>query len=260
MTDKLKIKNKEIAVPGEVLAEGMGFVPSKGIRRVKDNLIAEQLGMISVEGKVIKLIPLTGAYIPKIGDKIIAKVIDVLMTGWRMETRSPYSAVLSMKDASSDFIQRGADLTQYFALGDYVLTKIVNVTSQKLVDVSMKGPGLRKIRGGRIIKVNPHKVPRVIGKEGSMVVMIKQATGCNMLVGQNGLIWIDGTPEAEVIAEKAVLKINAEAHLAGLTDRIKEFLEKHGTPAKEAPEFQNKSSEKIVKKKITEGGKNESKK
>jgi len=259
MTDKLKIKNKEIAVPGEVLAEGMGFVPSKGIRRAKDNLIAEQLGMISVEGKVIKLIPLTGAYIPKIGDKIIAKVIDVLMTGWRLDTRSPYSAVLSMKDASSDFIQRGADLTQYFALGDYVLTKIVNITSQRLIDVSMKGPGLRKIRGGRIIKVNSHKVPRVIGKEGSMVVMIKQATGCNMLVGQNGLIWIDGTPEAEVIAEKAVMKIDAEAHLSGLTDKIKEFLDKHGTP-KKAPEFQNKSPEKIVKKKITEGGKNESKK
>ena len=54
MTDKLKIKNKEIAVPGEVLAEGMGYVPSKGIRRVDDKLIADQLGMISVEGKVIK--------------------------------------------------------------------------------------------------------------------------------------------------------------------------------------------------------------
>jgi len=260
MTDKLKIKNKEIAVPGEVLAEGMGFVPSKGIRRDKDKLVAEQLGMISIEGKVIKLIPLTGAYIPKVGDKIVAKVIDVLMTGWRLDTRSPYSAVLSMKDATSDFIQRGADLTQYFALGDYVLTKIVNITSQKLVDVSMKGPGLRKLRGGRIIKVNPHKVPRVIGKEGSMVVMIKQATGCNMLVGQNGLIWIDGAPEAEVIAEKAVMKIESEAHLSGLTDRIKEFLEKTGAPAKEVPGSQDKSSEKITKKKITEGGKNESKK
>lgn len=226
MTDKLKIKNKEIAVPGEVLAEGMGYVPSKGIIRVDDRLVAEQLGMINIEGKVIKLIPLTGVYIPKVGDKIIAKVIDVLMTGWRLDTRSPYSAVLSMKDATSEFIQRGADLTQYFALGDYVLTKIVNVTSQKLVDVSMKGPGLRKLRGGRIIKVNPHKVPRVIGKEGSMVIMIKQATGCNILVGQNGLIWLDGTPEAEVIAERAVKKIEAEAHLSGLTDRIKEFLEK----------------------------------
>jgi len=51
MTDKLKIKNKEIAVPGEVLAEGMGYVPSKGIRRVDDKLIADQLGMISVKGK-----------------------------------------------------------------------------------------------------------------------------------------------------------------------------------------------------------------
>lgn len=242
MTDKLKIKNKEIAVPGEVLAEGMGFVPSRGIRRVKDKLMAEQLGMISIEGKVIKLIPLTGVYIPKVGDKIVAKVIDVLMTGWRLDTRSPYSAVLSMKDASSDFIQRGADLTQYFALGDYVLTKITNVTSQKLVDVSMKGPGLRKLHGGRIIEVNPHKVPRVIGKEGSMVVMIKQATGCNILVGQNGWIWIDGEPEQEVIAEKAIMKINSEAHLSGLTDRIKEFLEKE------------------TKKKITQGEKNESKK
>jgi len=243
MTDKLKIKNKEIAVPGEVLAEGMGFVPSKGIRREKDRLIAEQVGMISIEGKVIKLIPLTGVYIPKVNDKIVAKVIDVLMTGWRLDIRGPYSAVLSMKDATSDFIQRGADLTQYFALGEYVLTKITNVTSQKLVDVTMKGPGLRKLRGGRIIKVNPHKVPRVIGKEGSMVVMIKQATDCNILVGQNGWIWLDGEPKQEVIAEKAIKKIESEAHLSGLTDRIKDFLEKQ------------------TKKKITvEGGKNENKK
>jgi len=147
-----------------------------------------------------------------------------------------------MKSLEASFIQRGADLTQYFALGDYVLTKITNVTSQKLVDVSMKGPGLRKLHGGRIIEVNPHKVPRVIGKEGSMVVMIKQATGCNILVGQNGWIWIDGEPEQEVIAEKAIMKINSEAHLSGLTDRIKEFLEKE------------------TKKKITQGEKNESKK
>ena len=160
-----------------------------------------------------------------------------------------------MKDATSEFIQRGADLTQFFAIGDYVLTKIVNITSQKLVDVSMKGPGLRKLRGGRIIKVNPHKVPRVIGKEGSMVILIKQATGCNVMVGQNGLIWIDGEPEAEVVAEKAILKINAEAHLSGLTDRIKEFLDKSGLNPKAAPADEKKSTATAVKKKIVTGGK-----
>lgn len=255
MTDKLKVKNKDIAVPGEVLAEGMGYVPSKGIRREDSRLVAEQLGMISVEGKVIKLIPLTGVYIPKVGDKVIGRVIDVLMTGWRLEIRSPYSAVLSMKDATSDFIQRGADLTQYFDLDDYVLTKIVNVTSQKLVDVSMKGPGLRKLRGGRIVKVNPHKVPRVIGKEGSMVVLIKQATDCNILVGQNGWIWIDGEPEAEVVAEKAIKKIEAEAHLSGLTDRIKEFLDKAAKDLPKSQEKAAKSAEKPVRKKTTQGEK-----
>ncbi|MEM4263674.1 MAG: exosome complex RNA-binding protein Rrp4 [Candidatus Woesearchaeota archaeon] len=226
MTDELKIKDREIAVPGEVLAEGLGYLPSKGIQRTNDKLVAQRLGVINIEGKVIKLVPLTGAYIPKVGDKIVAKVIDILMTGWRLDTRSPYSAVLSMKDATSDFIQKGADLTKYFALGDYVVTKIINVTSQKLIDVTMRGPGLRRLSGGRIIEVNPHKVPRIIGKEGSMVTLVKHATGCNITVGQNGWIWISGEPEKEILAEKTIKMIENQSHLSGLTDKIKEFLEK----------------------------------
>ena len=105
--------------------------------------------------------------------------------------------------------------------------KIVIVTSQKLVDVTMKGPGLRKLKGGRIIDVSTHKVPRIIGKQGSMVVMIKDATKCNIVVGQNGWIWIDGEPTNELLAIQTIRKIEKESHLSGLTDRIKEFLEKN---------------------------------
>ena len=148
------------------------------------------------------------------------------MTGWRLEINSPYSAVMTLKDATSEFIPRGADLTQYYALGDYVVCQIVNVTSQKLVDASMKGPGLRKLRGGRIIEVNSQKVPRIIGKDGSMVSMVKQATNCNITVGQNGWIWIDGEPESELTAVKAIKKIEEDAHLSGLTDKIAAWLEK----------------------------------
>ena len=112
--------------------------------------------------------------------------------------------------------------------GDYIVCKIVNVTSQKLVDVTMKGPGLRKLKGGRIIEVDTHKVPRIIGKQGSMVMMIKDATNCNISVGQNGLIWIDGEPMSELLAIQAIRKIEAESHLSGLTEKIKDFLEKNG--------------------------------
>ena len=91
----------------------------------------------------------------------------------------------------------------------------------------MKGPGLRKLKGGRIVEVASNKVPRIIGKQGSMVSMIKDATGCNISVGQNGIIWIDGSPEGELLAIMAIRKIEEESHLSGLTDKIKGFLEKN---------------------------------
>ena len=85
-----------------------------------------------LDGRTIKLIPMSGRYMPKIGDTIICKVIDVGFNGWRIDTNSAYSAMLSMKDATSDFIARGANLTQYYDLGEHIVCKIANVTSQKL--------------------------------------------------------------------------------------------------------------------------------
>ncbi len=226
MTDEIKVKDKDIAVPGETLAVGMGYLPSQGTYREGDSILAARLGLVRIEGKVIKLVPLSGRYKPKRGDAIIGKVIDVLISGWRVDTNSAYSAVLSLKDASSRYIPKGADLTQFYGIGDNLSMKITNVTSQNLIDVTMKGPGLNKLEGGRIIKVNTHKVPRIIGKQGSMVSMIKHATGCRIVVGQNGVIWLDGEPKKEQIVVKAIKMIEDEAHLSGLTDRVKGFLEK----------------------------------
>lgn len=225
MEDQLLVQDRQIVVPGEELAKGMGFLPSKGTYRDNESIRAGRLGLASVDGKVIKLVPLAGNYLPKAGDVIITRVFDVPMSGWRLDTATPYSAMLPVKDATSDFIPRGADLSQYFTIGDYLVVKITNVTSQMLIDVSLKGPGLRKLDGGRILKVNANKVPRIIGKQGSMVSMIKQATDCKIIVGQNGLIWITGEPSQELIAVEAIKTIEAKSHLSGLTDTIKTFLE-----------------------------------
>ena len=224
---KLLIKDKEVVVPGEVLAQGMSYLPSQGTYRKGNDVIASKLGLASVEGNVVKIIPVSGRYLPKKGDVIIAKVTDINIAGWTVDTNSAYRAMLSMKDATSDFIRRGSDLTRYFDIDDYMVTKIFNVTSQNLVDLTMKGPGLKKLEGGRIMTVSPSKVPRIIGKQGSMVSMIKQATSCNIIVGQNGVVFVKGiNPEDEILTVKTIKKIEEESHVAGLTDKIKEFLDK----------------------------------
>ena len=225
MEEQALIQEKAIAIPGETIAHGMGFLPSMGTYRVGDDVVAGQLGLVHMDGKVIKLIPLSGVYLPKIGDRVIGKVIDVLISGWRLETNSPYAAVLNVKDATSDFVERGVDITRYFKLNDVILMKITNVTSQKLVDVSLRGPGLRKLSGGRLISVSPNKVPRIVGKDGTMISLIKQATGCQITVGQNGWVYLNGEPEGEVLAVRTMRRIEEEAHTSGLTDRIKSMLE-----------------------------------
>lgn len=224
---ELKTENRAIAVPGEVLATGMDYLPSYGTYRFGEDIVAKVTGLVTVDGKVIKITPLSGRYLPKRGDTVIAKVTEIFASGWRVDVNSAYNAMLSMRDASSEFIDKGADLTRFFGIGDYIITKIVNVTSQKLTDITMRGPGLRKLKGGRIFEVNTNKVPRIIGKHGSMVSMIKQATDCRVLVGQNGVVWLQGEdPAMELLAQKTIKMIEEDAHLAGLTDIVKAHLEK----------------------------------
>jgi exosome complex component RRP4 len=225
MESKLCVQDRQIAAPGELLAEGMDYLPSQGTYRQGDHIRAGMLGLARIEGKVIKLIPLSGRYMPKVGDVVVGQVDDILMSGWRLNINCAYSAVLPMKDATPQYIEKGEDLTKFFALGDWMVTRISNVTSQKLVDISMRGPGLKKFSGGRIFTVNAQKVPRIIGKEGSMLAMIKQATGCRLVVGQNGVVWLDGEPQRENVAVEAIRMIESQSHIPGLTERVKAFLD-----------------------------------
>jgi exosome complex component RRP4 len=227
---KLLVKDRDVVVPGQVLAEGFDFLPSYGTYRTNDKILANKLGLIHLEGKVIKTIPMAGRYHPKKYDVIIAKVIDVGMNAWRLNINSAYNAMLSSKEVGGSggygsYPQKG-NLSKIYKIGDYVFCKITKVSGQNLVDLSTNGPGLRKLYNGRIIHVNTHKVPRIIGKKGSMVNMIKQATDAKMVVGQNGIVWLQCEPKLESIAVRAIKKIEEESHIPGLTNRIKEFLEK----------------------------------
>ncbi len=224
---ELVIKDKDVVTPGEELAKGMDYLPSTNTFREGESIYANKLGLLRVEGKVLKVVPLSGEYAPKTDDTIICQVKDILLSGWNLNTFSPYTAVLNVKDGVSTFVKRGADLSRFYQVGDYVSVRIFNVTSQKLIDVSMRGPGLGKLDAARVVRVNSNKVPRIIGKQGSMVSLIKEHTGASINVGQNGVILVKAEdPKKEIIAVEAIKKIEAEAHHAGLTETIQQWLVK----------------------------------
>lgn len=222
---ELIAKNRDIVVPGQTLAIGMEYFPGLGTYRHEDRILANQVGLLHIDGKVLKTTPMASPYLPARNDVVIGKVVDILMSGWRIDINCPYTAVLPLKDATFDFIRKGEDLTGYFDLNDYVVCKITQVTSQNLIDVSMKDKTLKKLRGGQFIRVNPAKVPRIIGKGGSMMGVVKRQTDCQIAVGQNGMVWVSGEPQSEVLAIKAIRMIERQAHVPGLTEKVKAFLE-----------------------------------
>ena len=221
------VERKQIVVPGEKLAEGMDVLPSYGTIRRGENIYSIKFGMVDIKDeRIIKVIPLSGVYIPSNGDTIIGRVADIGFAGWQIDIASPYTANLPVGEFMHERVDLlKADLSRYLDIGDIIYAKVINVTKSKIVQLSMKADGTRKLIGGRVIRITPSKVPRLIGKKGSMIKIIKDATKCNIIVGQNGYVWIKGSPEAEFRALEAIYKIERESHTSGLTDRIKNMLE-----------------------------------
>ncbi len=84
---------------------------------------------------------------------------------------------------------------------------------------------LGKIPRGESLKISATRVPRLIGKRGSMIQTIEQATQTRVLIGQNGTIVVTGrTAEGIELAVKAIRMVEEEAHTSNLTQRIKILL------------------------------------
>ncbi|MEM4180870.1 MAG: KH domain-containing protein, partial [Nitrososphaerota archaeon] len=89
------------------------------------------------------------------------------------------------------------------------------------------GQRLIKIDRGLLIRISPVKIPRIIGKRGSMLNTLTSESGCKLYVGRNGLIAIIGdSPEKELAVASAIRMIEEETHIPGLTERVTSHLRK----------------------------------
>jgi len=224
---ELHVEKRHLVAPGEMVAEG-GYFAGENVYKENDKVFASKLGLVEVVGNRVHVVPIKGCYVPYVGDPVIGRIDDVGMSGWSVDINAPYPALLP---ASETFSHRQpfpkADLTKIFDVGDLVLAKVIAFDRTRDPLITVKGPELGKATSGRIVKISPTKIPRLIGKKGSMISTLKKQTGCQIMVGQNGVVLVSGkSPEDERIAVSAIYMIEREAHTRGLTDRIQEMIRK----------------------------------
>ncbi|HRZ86083.1 MAG TPA: exosome complex RNA-binding protein Rrp4 [Candidatus Paceibacterota bacterium] len=224
MTKEKNEEERQIIVPGETIISGDEYLPGEGTRREGSDIVAERYGILEYSGKLVKIIPLSGVFIPRRGNVIIGQVNDISFNGWMTDINAPYASFLPVMEVPR-FVDKN-NLSEFLDIGDFFCAKIVAI-KQKGIDLTLDDRGLGKLEDGIIIFINPNKVPRVIGKEGSMIKLIKDETNCRITIGQNGLVWIKGnTVDDELFAKKAILFVTERSFIHGLTDKVKEFLEK----------------------------------
>lgn len=222
--EEAEVRGREIVTPGEVIISGKNYLPGDGTERDGEEIIATKFGLSQIEGRIVRVISLSGVYIPRRGNIVIGKVTDITFNGWLLDINSPYDAFLSVAECRG-YVNK-SDLASQFDFGDMLVAEVKSVKSRG-VDLTMRERDARKLKEGMIIEINPSKVPRVIGKKGSMINLIKNETGSNIIVGQNGVIWINAVNiEEELLAKKAIMLVAGKSRMGGLTEKIKEFLEK----------------------------------
>ncbi|MFH0970007.1 MAG: KH domain-containing protein [Candidatus Diapherotrites archaeon] len=198
--------SKDIVVPGELLSTENKELGSHTFG-VGENIFADCLGIKNEKDNRISVVPLRGRYIPVENDVIIGIVKNEKFAGYDVEINSFYPSFVNKQD-----------LREPLSIGSIISARIVKVNEMNEADIGM----VRSIRGGEIVNVTPVKVPRIIGKNASMLNAIKNGTGSTIMVGRNGLIWINGGNT--VAAMDAIKRIEDFAHAENLTHDIQCFL------------------------------------
>ncbi len=227
MTDENK---RHVVIPGEEIVSGDDYLPGENTEKRGKSIVSLRYGLSEEINNLVKVIPLSGPYTPRRGNVVIGKVELLTGNGWVFDIGGAENGFLSLAEVPRYVNQHAMD--EVFRIGDVAVLKIWNIGGRG-IDLSIKSRGLGRIEEGIIFKVNPNKVPRIIGKEGSMIKLIKDNTNCNITIGQNGYVWIRGDKiDEELFAKKAIQYVVENSFVEGLTERVEKWFGEQGVKVK----------------------------
>jgi exosome complex component RRP4 len=237
---------RKYVVPGDKISEG-NFRPLMNVIKAGNSIIATRIGIAETGREGVKVIPLSGIYIPRVNDIVIGKIIDHSSLSWEVDINSCFSAHLPAQEVfGRDFSPARDDMGRQLAIGDLIAARIIAFDRTRDPMLTIQDKDLGKIPRGELLKISATRVPRLIGKRGSMIQTIEQATQTRVLIGQNGIVVVIGrSPDGIKLAIRAIRMVEEEAHTVNLTQRVKVLLNVPDVPQAEgAPVSQSQNSQK----------------
>lgn len=201
---------KRIVIPGEIVSDqrkrlGSNVFVSNG------KVYSKVLGITDDVSEKASVVPLEGKYFPQQEDIVIGVVTKVVFAGYGVNINSFVES----------FIPRLA-IRDDLKVGDLVSSKISYVNELREAELSFP----RKIFGGEVIEVTPVRTPRLIGKNGSMLELLKQGTKCDIIVGKNGRVWArNGDID---LLKRVVNFVVTNSYKSNLTNSVEDFFKKEG--------------------------------
>ncbi|MHC1592531.1 MAG: exosome complex RNA-binding protein Rrp4 [Methermicoccaceae archaeon] len=235
-----------VVIPGEQLSEDVRQA-EEGTYVADGNVHSQLYGMVH-DAEGIRVIPFKGKYIPSEGDVLVGVISEIMSFGWIVDIASPYDSLLHI----AEYPRRidASEMDRYLSVGDCIVVVVKEVSPSFHVSLELKDGSAKTLKGGRLVEISHTKVPRLIGRKGSMITMLQEETGCSLHVAQNGRVWITGPSKWIPIVADLVFMIEEQAHTSGLTDRVFEKILEHkgnkrntghkngNTASEESPETQ----------------------
>jgi exosome complex component RRP4 len=197
--------DRRIVLPGDKIAEGNVRVPNTYFEN--NNVYATLVGFID-ENK--RYVPIEKRYKPAVGETVVGVVTGARHAGYGVDLNLPAEGFISTKFMHATL-----------ALGDMIVARIRSIERNGDIELT----DVRRLPKGKLVEFPSAKVPRLIGKQNSMIDVIKKYGGGDVVVGNNGYVWISEKADIPLIL-KAMEMVEERAHKHGLTDTIVAFFEK----------------------------------
>lgn len=223
MTDNHS-KRKHV-IPGDVITSGSYRAEQNTVLEGR-LIISTAVGVSEIYDQSVRVIPLTGKYMPRIDDLVVGKVISHTSLSWELDINSCYVGFLPATDVfGRDFSARSDELTSRLKKGDLVAARVANSDRSRDPLLTITDRDLGKIDSGELVEMSASKIPRLIGKRGTMIQLIETATDSLITVGQNGWVVVAcEDPEGLLKAKKAIRMVDRMAHIPNLTDKVRTML------------------------------------